>query len=158
MSVPEIFKHHDFRRLQAARFLSTLGTQIASVCVGWQVYALTHRKLDLGYVGLAQFFPALALPLVTGVVADRFDRRRVVALCHFASALCFVALFAIAASRVSTPAPIYAVLVALGVARAFMGPASQALLPNVVPASALPERRCLGSRRCGRSRRSPVPR
>lgn len=135
MSVPEIFRHRDFRRLQAARFLSTVGTQVASVCVGWQVYALTHRKLDLGYVGLAQFFPALALPLVTGVVADRFDRRRVVALCHIASGLCFVALFAIATSRVSTPAPIYAVLVALGVARAFMGPASQALLPNVVPSA-----------------------
>lgn len=132
MTTSSLLAHRDYLRYQTSRFLSTVGTQMASVCVGWQVYDLTHRKLDLGFVGLAQFFPALILPLVTGVVADRFDRRRIVALCHVASALCFAALFFIAWSRVKSPAPIYAVLVLLGVARAFMAPAAQALLPNLV--------------------------
>ncbi len=136
MSRPDahaVFAHPDFVRFQLARMLSTLGTQVASVAVGWQVYELTHRKIDLGYVGLAQFAPAVSLALVTGAVADRFDRRRVVALCHAAIALCFVALFALSRARVATPLPIYAVLVAFGTARAFLAPANQAMLPSLVP-------------------------
>ena len=128
-----VFAHRDFIRFQFARFLSTVGTQVASVAVGWQVYDLTHRKLDLGYVGLAQFAPALGLSLVTGAVADRYDRKRVAALCHLVIALCFVALFAIARSRPATAHPIYAVLLVFGTARAFLGPSNQAMLPSLVP-------------------------
>ncbi len=133
LSPHAVFAHRDFVRFQLARFLSTVGTQIASVAVGWQVYDLTHRKLDLGFVGLAQFAPAVALSLVTGAVADRFDRRRVVALCHGLIALCFVALVALSRAHVASPVPIYATLVVFGTARAFLGPSNQALLPTLIP-------------------------
>ncbi len=122
-----------FRRYQLARLSSVLSTQMASVAIGWQVYATTHRARDLGYIGLAQFLPAVGLALVSGAVADRFDRRRVVVACHSLVALGWTALFLLTRQGITSVAPIYAVLVLLGVARAFSGPASQALLPNLVP-------------------------
>lgn len=122
-----------FRRYQLARLSSVLSTQMASVAIGWQVYSTTHRARDLGYIGLAQFLPAVGLALVSGAVADHFDRRRVVVACHSLVALGWTALFLLTRQGITSVAPIYAVLVLLGVARAFSGPASQALLPNLVP-------------------------
>jgi MFS family permease len=122
-----------FRRYQLARLASVLSTQMASVAIGWQVYATTHRARDLGYIGLAQFLPAMGLALVSGAVADRFDRRRVVVACHALVALGWATLFLLTRQGIGSVGPIYAVLVLLGVARAFAGPASQALVPNLVP-------------------------
>ena len=53
-----------------------------SVAVGWQVYEITRRPLDLGLIGLAQFLPGVLLFLVRGHAADRFDRRKLVTLCY----------------------------------------------------------------------------
>ncbi len=127
------FGHRDFRLYQLARFLSVIGTQMQSVAVAWQIYEITHRPLDLGYVGLAQFVPAFGLSLVTGHAADRFDRRRIVMACNVAVAVCSLLLLAFSWSRTTTVAPIYVVLVLLGTARAFSGPAGQALMPSLVP-------------------------
>jgi MFS family permease len=121
-----------FLRYQAARFLGTFGFQMASVAVGWQVYSITHRPLDLGYVGLVQFLPSVALSLFAGAVADRYDRRRILALCHAVFGLCWI-LLALLAWRRAGVVPIYVVLVTVGVARAFSGPAAQSMLPNLVP-------------------------
>jgi MFS family permease len=144
-SAHSVFSHGGFVRFQIARFVSTVGTQIASVAVGWQVYELTHRKIDLGYVGLAQFVPVIGLSLVAGAVADRFERRYVVAVCHFLFALCFVALWGLCTTSIRTPAPIYAVLLMLGVARAFVAPANQALLPGLVPKAQFASALAMGS-------------
>jgi MFS family permease len=127
------FQVRDFRRFLASRLISILGLEMVSVAVGWQVYALTHRPLDLGYVGLAQFLPALLLTLPAGHAADRFDRRRVVLVCHVAFGVCAALLAVLALGRVQTPLPIFAVLVLLGTARAFNAPAAQALMPSLLP-------------------------
>jgi MFS family permease len=127
------FSHRDFRRYQAARMTSVLGTQMQGVAVGWHVYSITHEPLSLGYVGLAQFLPAMVLWLVTGEVADRFDRSRVLALCHVVLIACALALCALSLSGSTSTAPIYAILVVVGAARAFSGPAAQSLAPNLVP-------------------------
>ena len=68
------FRPRGFRYFWIARFLATFATQVVSVAVGWQVYDLTRNPFDLGLVGLVQFAPALVLVLVTGHVADRFNR------------------------------------------------------------------------------------
>ena len=60
------FQHPDFRFFQAARFLSIIGSQMLSVTVGWQVYEITRDPLDLGYLGLALFLPAVGFALLTG--------------------------------------------------------------------------------------------
>jgi MFS family permease len=126
----------DFRLFVAARFLATVGIQMQSVAVGWQVYELTSNPLDLGYVGLAQFLPAIALALFTGHAADRFDRRTVMQLSHVGLVLCSVMLVLIAALGVdprTKVAMIFAVLVFFGTTRAFNGPAASALLRHLVP-------------------------
>ncbi|MDP9150854.1 MAG: MFS transporter [Myxococcota bacterium] len=128
------FRHRDFNFFQAARVLSILGTQMQSVAVAWQIYAVTRRPIDLAWVGLAQFLPAVCLSLLTGHVADRFERRHVLTACYGLLALLSMALCAIAWAGPSGTSPIYAVLVAVGVARAFQGPANQSIVPTLVPA------------------------
>ena len=130
------FAHRDFRCYQVARLAGTLGTQMQSVAVGWQIYELSKSAFDLGMVGLLQFAPALVLALVTGHVADRFDRRLILLICQALMALCAGALYGITQSGMTTQhglMPIYAILIILGTARAFGGPAASALLPSLVP-------------------------
>ena len=66
----------DLRLYLSVRFSSTLGTQIQSVAVGWQVYDMTRDPVALGYVGLCIFLPMVLLVLPAGDLADRIDRRR----------------------------------------------------------------------------------
>jgi len=127
------FRHRPFLSYWSARFLTTFATQIVSVAVGWQIYDLTRDPFDLGLVGIVQFLPALLLVLVTGVVADRFGRRLIMALAILVEALCATTLLLIV-WRGGGPLPIFAVLAIFGIARAFFGPASSSLFANLVPA------------------------
>jgi MFS family permease len=137
--------HPGLARLLLSRCGSAMGYQMQSVAVGWQIYALTHRPLSLGLVGLAQFLPMLLLIFVAGHVADRFDRRRVAALCQLVEMLGAACLAAGAIRHALTPALIYAVVALLGAARAFEGPCMQALLPSLVPRSLFPRAAALFS-------------
>ena len=121
-------------RYLTARFLATFSTQIVSVAVGWQIYDLTRNPLDLGLVGIIQFLPALVLVLVTGAAADRFGRRLIMALASFLEAFCALAILLLTIRGLSGAGPIFLVLGVFGVARAFFGPASGALVANLVPA------------------------
>ena len=76
------FRHPGFRLFQLSRFLIIVATEMQSVAVGWQIYATTKRALDLGLVGLAQFLPGILLFLISGHVADRFDRKKVIIICY----------------------------------------------------------------------------
>ncbi len=133
LSSASAFTYPSFQRYWAARLCVTLAIQMQAVAIGWQVYDLTRRPLDLGLVGLAQFLPSLGLALVTGHVADRYDRRTVMALCIIVEALCAV-LFLTFTLQDGTNTPfLFGVLVLFGTARAFEFPASVALMPNLVP-------------------------
>jgi MFS family permease len=132
------FTYPAYRLLIAAKFLGTFSTQIVSVAVGWQVYDITRNPLDLGLVGLAQFAPAIALVLVTGTVADRFDRKAIVIACFLAEIACVAGLLALTLMGNTRVWPILAILAGFGIARAFFGPASQAILPNLVLPKHLP--------------------
>jgi MFS family permease len=127
------FRHVGFVRYWVARFLGSFSAQIVGVSVGWQVYDITRNPFDLGIVGLVQFLPALLLVLVTGAVADRFDRVLIMASCVVGEALCALALLFFTLMGGYSVAPIFAILVALGTLRAFFGPAQQSLMPNLVP-------------------------
>jgi MFS family permease len=131
-------RHPQFRLFQVARFCIILALEMQSVAVGWQIYATTKRALDLGLAGLAQFLPSMLLFLVSGHVADRFNRRNLIVLCYAGFAACSALLFLLAWRRTPSVAPIYAVLVLLGIVRAFNGPVSRALLPQLVPAEHFP--------------------
>ncbi|HXY01581.1 MAG TPA: MFS transporter [Candidatus Limnocylindrales bacterium] len=132
------FQFSAFRLYQSARFCIVFCTEMQSVAVGWQVYEITKRPLDLGLTGLVQFLPGVLLFLVTGHVADRFDRRKLLTLCYggyaLSSALLLVVAFREKALlRSGTVAPIFAILFLVGVVRSFSMPASRALLPQLVP-------------------------
>jgi MFS family permease len=140
MSVPDdsragriAFTHPDFVLFQIARFLIVAAVEMQAVAVGWQVYDITKRALDLGLVGLAQFLPGILLFLVSGHTSDRFDRRKVLGACYAGYALCSGLLLFIAVRGGHSVRPIYAVLILLGVVRSFNGTASRSILPQLVP-------------------------
>src|SRR5215475_11541369 len=103
------FSHPAFVRFQSARFFTILATEMQSVAVGWQVFEITHRPLDLGLVGLAQFLPTILLFLIAGHAADRYDRRKLLLLCYAGYAVCSLLLLAAALNHVSRVYPIYAI-------------------------------------------------
>jgi MFS family permease len=127
------FRYPAFTLFQMARCLVVLALEMQAVAVGWQVYEITKRPLDLGLVGLAQFLPGIVLFLPSGHVADIFDRRKVLILCDVGFGVCFFLLLFLAFHKTQSVAMIYAVLVLLGIMRSFNGPASRALLPHLVP-------------------------
>jgi MFS family permease len=126
------FTHPDFVLFEIARFLIVAAVEMQSVAVGWQVYDISKRALDLGLVGLAQFLPGILLFLVSGHTSDRFDRRKVLASCYGGYAICSGLLLLIA-QDVRAVRPIYVVLILLGAVRSFNGTASRAILPQLVP-------------------------
>ena len=130
------FAYRDFRLLTTSAMLSMVGSQMQAVAVGWQVYAISGKALDLGFVGLLIFAPSALFSLFTGHAADRLDRRRLLIACHVLSLAASALLWLVAPLR-STPA-IFATLFLIGTARAFQGPTAQALLPNVVPLRVFP--------------------
>ncbi|MCC2612396.1 MFS transporter [Neorhizobium sp. Rsf11] len=132
------FRHSSYTRFFFARFLSAFSIQIVSVAVGWQMYDETRNALYLGLIGLFQFLPSLLLILVTGSVADRYNRRAIVAICMVVGALCAGALLALTVTHTFTPWLVFAILIVFGIERAFMGPAVQSLGPNLVPEEDLP--------------------
>src|SRR5437867_3534519 len=127
------FSYRGFQLYWAARLCAAMAIQMQAVAVGWQVYELTQRPLDLGLVGLAQFLPALGLALFTGQVADRYDRRRVLALCVVLELVCALLLLTLTAVGNANEARIFGIIFLFGVARAFEFPAAVALLSNLVP-------------------------
>jgi hypothetical protein len=127
------FRHRDFALYLESRFLSAVAIQMQAVAVGWLVYDLTHEPLALGLVGLAAFLPAVCLALVTGHVADRFDRRRVLLACYAVTTATALGLLLFAWSGSRQVWPIYALVLVFGTSRAFANPAGQALVPNLVP-------------------------
>jgi MFS family permease len=127
------FQYPSFVFFQTARFFIVLATEMQSVAVGWQVYEITKRPLDLGLVGLAQFLPGILLFLVSGHVADRHDRRKLIVICYVGFALCCGLLLVTSMRNVRSVYYIFAVLALLGVVRSFTGPVSRALVPQLLP-------------------------
>src|SRR6516225_7038773 len=127
------FRYPDFRYFIGYRVLSVLSSEMQAVAVGWQVYELTRQPLDLGFVGLAQFLPGILLFLVAGHAADRYDRRRLILLCHCGSAACSGALLFLTLRGFRSAYAIYGVLFFLGVVRSFSATATRSLLPQLVP-------------------------
>lgn len=139
------FAHRDFRLFFASRITSGVAIQIVNVGVGWHVYDLTADPFALGLVGLTTFLPSVLLALVTGHVADRFDRRRVIVVAFLAAASAVSGLLLLLLTGARLVWPVFALVFAFGCARAFANPASQAIVPSLVPASLLRQAVALNS-------------
>ena len=140
-----VLRYPNFFIFQAARFLLVVGLEMQSVAVGWQIYEITRRPLDLGLVGLVQFLPGLMLFLVGGHVADRFNRRNVLLACYSSFTLCSLALLSITMHGLHGVGAIYVVMGGVGLIRVFNGPAAQAFMPLLVPAEIFPVAAAWGS-------------
>ena len=132
------FTHPGFVLFEIARFLIVAAVEMQAVAVGWQVYEITKRPLDLGYVGLAQFLPGILLFPISGHASDRFERSKVLSACYAGYAICFALLLALSEHGVPSIHSIYVVLLLIGVVRSFNSTASRAILPQLVPTEHFP--------------------
>ncbi len=132
------FRYPNFTLFTVARFFVVAALEMQSVAVGWQIYEITRRPFDLGLVGLAQFLPVVFLFLPAGHAADRVNRKTLVAICYVGFGVCYALLFEIARMRMHAVGFIYAVLILLGMVRAFNAPAARSLLPLLVPIDVFP--------------------
>jgi MFS family permease len=132
------FTHPNFVAYTFARFFIVLALEMQSVAVGWQVYEITKRPIDLGYVGLAQFLPGFVLFLFAGHAADLFDRRKLLMWCYGGYALSSALLLAVTRRAPVSVHLIYVVLVLVGSVRSFSFPVSRAILPQLVPGEHFP--------------------
>lgn len=132
------FTYPAYAKYWVARLCTTFATHIIAVAVAWQIYDLTRDPFDLGLIGLVQFLPLLILVLITGAVADRFGRKRVMAASIAGELICAVAILYFSWRGLVSPLPIFVALAGLGIARAFFGPASASLTVNLVPTHIFP--------------------
>ncbi len=140
-----LLKNRRFSLYMGSRLCLILATQMLSVAVGWHIYDITHQALSLGFSGLALFLPGVVFALPAGHIADRYDRRRILMLCHLGIVCSASTLAWFAFHEVTSLLPIYGVLAVLGTIRAFSGPAGQALMPTLVPRQHLERAVALGS-------------
>ena len=134
-----VYRDRDLYAFASARFVATVAMQVQSVAIGWQIYAITHSTLALGLVGLCQFGPMFALTLVAGEISDRFDQRRILSATQALQAVCGILFLLFTLFNRSSTLPLYGVLLLFGAARGFHAPASQSLLPFLVPPENLPK-------------------
>jgi MFS family permease len=136
-ALPPALQHRDFRRLWFGQLGAGFGTQMVSVAVGWQVYAIHQSAFDLGLIGLAEFLPLVLLALPAGQLADRLPRTVIAASSSFAEAA-FVCLLLLVTLKGATQLWAYVALAALtGAASAFGAPAGRSLTPEIVPTELL---------------------
>jgi MFS family permease len=124
--------------LVSSRTIVTFGTQMMAVVAAWQMYELSHSPFWLGLVGLAQYIPMLALFMVTGKVADHYDRRLIIMVSESIFAISALTMAITSMMHILTKEIMLCLIFINGLAYAFQGPASQALLPNIVKKKVFP--------------------
>jgi len=144
-SIRALVRHRDYMHFWASRWMSGLAVQIQSVAMGWQVYDLSRRTLDVGHasfnvslIGLITFAPLFFLALPAGVVADHADRRRVLLACYSAELLPSALLAGASAFGFASVPLLLSVALIFGASRAFLQPTVTALGPMLVPRELLP--------------------
>jgi len=127
------YRDRDLPLYLSAQLLARVAMLVESVSVGWQVYDLSRSPLALGIVGLVEFVPMFLLVLPAGEIADRFDQRRILALSRLTEAVASALLLGFVLTHRRSVWPLYGVILLIGAARGFSGPAGRSLLPFLVP-------------------------
>ena len=129
--------HRDYRLLAGGMSVSLLGDGLFLVALAWQVYTMSDAPTALATVGIAMTIPTIACLLIGGAVSDRFDRRLVMLIADAVRAVALGALAVLAVSGELRFWELLAIAVVYGAATAFFNPASDALVPQLLPADAL---------------------
>jgi MFS family permease len=131
-------RHRDFTLLIVGKTFGWMALHMTMVAIAYQVYDRTGDVMNLAYIGLATFAPAIGFALITGYVADLFDRRFVLVICYGVIFGATVLLFAYTVSGIQAVWPVFAILALEGTGRAFHQPAVNSLVPNLVPRESFP--------------------
>jgi MFS family permease len=132
-------RYGSVRALLVSNGVLCIGVALQAAALGKQAYDITGREADLGWIGLCEFLPAALLVLVTGTVADRFNRKRVAMIAIGAEVLTSLALLLYSLNKPTDVRPLFVIAFIYGVARAFMAPATRTMPPMVAPEGALPK-------------------
>ncbi len=134
-------QHRNFRLLWAGQLFSMSGSMMQTAAILWHVSLLVppeRRGLALGLVGLVRLVPIVSLSLVSGVVADAVDRRRLMVATQCGMALVAAVLAVLTFRGLDAVWPIYVLAALSSAAASFDVPARQAFVPNLVPREHLP--------------------
>ncbi len=134
----EFLQFAPVRRYLVCTFTLYCGVSLQIATLFWQVFDISGREADIGFIGLAEFVPAVLLVLVTGSVADRFDRRIVAIIATSGELLGSLALMAYALTEPTSTGPLFLIAFWYGISRAFQAPAMRAIPPMVAPEGGLP--------------------
>ena len=151
MSIPDrkntldVLRFPEFRRYAVFRFLFIVVVNMLSTLISWKVYEITKDPLSIGLIGLVEFVPAVAMAFYAGYVIDREDRRRILLAVISVNLLLILAFAWISSDygmhRLGKNVVLYgmyAIVFCTGLARAFSGPTSFALLTQLVPREKIP--------------------
>lgn len=143
-SVRPLLMYRPYVLFLASRFLATLASGSQTAIIAWEVYEIARRSmsvkeasLTMGMIGLVEFLPLIALTLIAGETADRYDRRRILAMCYSAQLLTSI-LLALRSAYGGGLWQVFAIAALFGCTRAFFQPTASALAPMLVPLQLLP--------------------
>ncbi len=131
-------RHRDFLLLFISKIFGWISLHMVMVAIAYQVYDLTGDLMNLAYIGLATFAPAMGFALVTGYVADLVDRRLVIVGCYSVILAASVLFLVMTLTGMEQVWPVFLILAVLGTGRAFYQPAANSLVPNLVPQATFP--------------------
>ena len=120
-----------------SQFVVTTGVMLQAAALGKHVYDITGDEINIGWLGLAEFLPAAVLVLVTGTVADRFNRKYVGMLALAGEAVSALALLLYARTEPTSAAPMFVIAVVFGASRAFAAPSIRSIVPMIAPEGGL---------------------
>ena len=136
---PSVAYEAAFQKYWVARFLSAFCVEVINVSLAWKIYDITENPLFLGLVGLTQFVPLILLGLISGYVSDKYNRKQIFFWCLLIESIIACSFIILNSFETTKVIYLFYPLIALGVVRAFFGPASSALLPNIVNKKTLPD-------------------
>ena len=139
MTTKEVLRFGGVRALLISNGVLFTGVSLQAAALGLQAYGISGRAADLGWIGLAEFLPAVLLVLVTGTVADKFNRKRVAVIAISGEVACGIALTAYALSEPTDVRPLFFIAFAYGIARAFLAPATRPMPAMVAPEGGIPK-------------------
>jgi len=138
LTARDVLRYTNVRRMLGSSFAFHIGVSLQAATLGKHIFDITGRAIDIGWLGLAEFGPIALLVLVSGSVADRFNRKHVAALALAGEMLCAIALVVYSLSEPKAVWPFFVIAVAFGISRAFLSPATRAMYPMVAPDGGLP--------------------
>lgn len=138
LSAREVLRAPGVAALLLANLTFYIGIMLQAATLGKHIFDITDRELDIGWLGLAEFAPAILFALVTGTVADHFNRKHVALIALSGEAVCSVLLMLYAQTLPTSAMPIFAIAFFFGVARAFLSPALRPIAPMIAPDGGIP--------------------